>query len=87
MIPVALGPKPQILVDREDEWTYELLGYIESGENVPDSILRRYAHGEIKAAVKGETYEKCAYCESKIAHVAPGDIEHIKPKSKYPDST
>jgi len=32
-----------------------------------------------------ETHGKCAYCESKIRHIASGDIEHIVPKSRVPD--
>ena len=31
-----------------------------------------------------ESNGKCIYCESKIKHVDHGEIEHIKPKSKYP---
>ncbi len=27
---------------------------------------------------------KCAYCESHIAHIDYGHIEHFRPKSKYP---
>jgi uncharacterized protein (TIGR02646 family) len=31
--------------------------------------------------------DKCAYCESKIAHVAYPHIEHYRPKKKYPQYT
>jgi uncharacterized protein (TIGR02646 family) len=30
---------------------------------------------------------KCAYCESKIAHIEHPHIEHYRPKKKYPDFT
>lgn len=43
-----------------------------------------YKHPDNKLALKNSTFHKCMYCESKITHIDYGDIEHIKPKSKYP---
>jgi|TARA_A100000171_G_scaffold11625_1_gene9511 5-methylcytosine-specific restriction endonuclease McrA len=43
----------------------------------------RYRHPEIKATLKKETGYKCIYCESKIGHNSPGDIEHKIPSSKH----
>ena len=42
----------------------------------------RYRHPEIKTTLKEETGWKCVYCESKIGHNTPGDIEHKIPSSK-----
>ena len=42
----------------------------------------RYRHPSIKTRLKSETYGKCVYCESKIGHNTPGDVEHIIPVSK-----
>lgn len=67
----------------EGEWTDELMRTPESERTSLVSRLRRYAHVEIKAAVIADTHGECIYWESMIGHVAPGDIEHIKPKSKY----
>lgn len=36
-----------------------------------------------KSAVKADSFNKCAYCESPTAVVAHGDIEHYRPKSIY----
>ncbi|MBU0754322.1 MAG: HNH endonuclease, partial [Planctomycetes bacterium] len=36
----------------------------------------------IKSKLKEETGWKCVYCESKIGHNTPGDIEHKIPSSK-----
>ena len=47
----------------------------------------RYSRPEIKAELIAETKGKCAYCESKITHIYPGDIEHIIPKSIFPRLT
>ena len=46
-----------------------------------DNALKKYGHGKIKAALVAMFHGKCAYCESKITHVAYGDIEHFRPKS------
>lgn len=87
MIRLQKGKKPAVLEKEAASWTKELLGLIRAGKPVPPTKLRRYAHPTIKAAVKQEAYEKCIYCESKISHVAPGDVEHIKPKSRYRELT
>lgn len=44
-----------------------------------------YRHPDNKKALVDASFDKCMYCESKITHVYFGDIEHIKPKSKYPE--
>ncbi|MDX2510310.1 MAG: hypothetical protein QNK28_12255, partial [Desulfobacterales bacterium] len=43
----------------------------------------RYRHPDIKTTLKNETGYKCVYCESKIGHNTPGDIEHKIPSSKH----
>lgn len=36
-----------------------------------------------KEQLIAETHDKCAYCEAPTAHVAWGDVEHYRPKSRY----
>lgn len=43
-----------------------------------------YKHVDNKLALKDACCDKCMYCESKISHTYFGDIEHIKPKDKFP---
>lgn len=81
------GPKPTILVEKEEEWTQELMKYVEKGEKIPDTTGGRYRHATIKEALLVETFSKCAYCESKITHIDHGDIEHIEPKSEVRNKT
>jgi hypothetical protein len=71
--------KPGILAENEAEWLKEY-------EEEPDSHTKRYRyrHAEIKAQLREETSHKCVYCESKIGHNTPGDIEHKVPSSKVP---
>jgi hypothetical protein len=37
----------------------------------------------VKEQLFAETNNKCAYCDASTKVVAPGDVEHFRPKSKY----
>lgn len=41
-----------------------------------------YKDKELVAALEAAFGAKCAYCESRFAHVTPKDIEHFRPKSE-----
>ena len=45
----------------------------------------RYRHEDIKRTLIEETGGKCVYCESKIGHNTPGDVEHKTPSSANVD--
>lgn len=68
---------PEVLLANHDEWIAE---YVADKANATKKY--RYRHPEIKTALKEETGWKCVYCESKIGHNTPGDIEHKIPSSK-----
>lgn len=51
----------------------------------PEVLKSNYKHAINKEALKNSTFGKCMYCESKIEHIDYGDIEHIKPKSLFPN--
>jgi len=87
MIYIPKSDKPEILEQKDAEWTNELMSKISNDEEVPESLKEKYRHPQIKEAVIKETRGKCCYCESKVSHVYPGDIEHIKPKSIFPEFT
>jgi uncharacterized protein (TIGR02646 family) len=40
-----------------------------------------YAHDSVKQALLAVQYGKCCFCESKVRHIASGDIEHFRPKA------
>ena len=42
-----------------------------------------YSHSEVKTALRKAQHDKCAFCESKVTHVSPGDVEHFRPKAGY----
>jgi len=85
MLPLKKGPKPEILKQMETSWTAEFLAALKAGETPSHAMRHRYRHPTIKSALRSETSDKCAYCESKIVHLYPGDIEHIAPVSKFPE--
>ncbi len=39
-----------------------------------------YADDSVKAALVTAQHGKCAFCESRITHDQPGDVEHFRPK-------
>lgn len=52
----------------------------------PRSLNRgNYKHSQNKKALEDASFSKCIYCESKITHTDYGDVEHIKPKSGFPE--
>jgi uncharacterized protein (TIGR02646 family) len=42
-----------------------------------------YAHRSVKEALIRAQHDKCFLCESKITHIAYGDVEHFRPKAAY----
>jgi hypothetical protein len=46
-----------------------------------DYYKTKYRSHSIKTILLKETYHKCIYCESKIGHNTPGDVEHKHPVS------
>ena len=50
----------------------------------PVALQTDYRHPDNKAALRTASADKCMYCESRVTQVYYGDVEHIKPKSKFP---
>jgi len=72
-------PPPRVLVENKDLWDSAVR------TDPSDHNKNQYRHTDIKETLLQETKSKCVYCESKIRHNCPGDIEHKIPKSKRPD--
>jgi hypothetical protein len=51
----------------------------------PVPLKTNYKHPSNKDALRRASFDKCMYCESKISHTYYGDVEHIKPKSAFPE--
>ena len=85
MIKLKKKDEPTVLKQNAAAWTKVVVNKLSSGTEPTKAEKGRYSHPEIKAALIAETHGKCAYCESKLRHVAFGDIEHIVPKSTAPE--
>ncbi|WP_409966917.1 HNH endonuclease [Bengtsoniella intestinalis] len=82
MIKLVKGEKPQELTDNAEKWTKEYCDCLAKGVKPSEGLAKRYNSPAIRKALEKETFEKCAYCESKVKHNSYGDVEHILPKRK-----
>ena len=73
-------PEPDVLASNNEDW---LDAY--KADKTSSAKKYKYRHPDIKSTLKDETGYKCVYCESKIGHNTPGDIEHKIPSSKNED--
>lgn len=85
MIRLRKNAIPREVAGKIIERAKRYLNLLENGGTVPEALASAYRDPEIKALLKAETADKCAYCESKVPHVDYGDVEHIVPKSVRPD--
>jgi uncharacterized protein (TIGR02646 family) len=84
MIKLTRMAVPNVLRTRVEQRAARLREILRAGNDPPQALLDSYRDPELKAHLVAEAHGKCAYCESKITHVYFGDIEHIKPKSRFP---
>ncbi len=70
---------------RVTERDNRLRQHLIQGTEPPQALLNAYRDPELKQHLVQEAHGKCVYCESKITHVYFGDVEHIKPKSAFPN--
>lgn len=71
-----------MLLDKGSASTLALCSLVEnaSGKELEfDKGL--YGAQEVKQALSRAQHDKCCFCESKISHVAFGDVEHFRPKA------
>lgn len=85
MIKLIKGPMPHVLQTKGAGWTQIVRDKLAANEPLTKTEKSRYSHPDIKAAILAETFGKCAYCESKLRHVAYGDVEHITAKNNDPE--
>lgn len=93
MIKVQRVAKPKILLTNETKWVEAIkkakqvhaANPNKENKKVLDSAIKKYNHTQIKQALLQMFNGKCSFCESYIENVDFGDIEHFKPKSKFPE--
>ena len=87
MIKVIKLAEPKKLQQEGQKWAKEYADLKNKGvadKDIPATLKYRYKEPEFKKVIVEETKGKCAYCEKKITPAFPGDVEHMKPKSKFP---
>ena len=77
MISKAKSPCPAVLAKSSAEWYDDY-----NADPTSNTKKTRYRHPDIKLAIRNETANKCIYCEAKVGHNTPGDIENIFQSSK-----
>jgi uncharacterized protein (TIGR02646 family) len=86
VIRIHKGPVPPTLQQNAAAWTEELLATLNGGQEVPREMWNRYNTSDVKQQAIADSHSKCAYCESKVTHVSFGDLEHMRPKKRFPSS-
>ena len=84
MIKLQRDPLPAPLEQRLADQSAKLKEHLARSEEPPSALLNYYRNPDLKAHLLSEASGKCIYCESKITHVYFGDVEHIRPKSRFP---
>jgi hypothetical protein len=62
-------------------------GDYDSGAKKFDFDSNIYGHKTVKELLIQAQHDKCFLCESKITHIAFGDVEHFRPKGGYRQSS
>lgn len=54
-----------------------------SGAKTFEFDSKIYGHKDVKSVLITAQHDKCVFCESKVTHIAYGDVEHFRPKAGY----
>src|SRR3954466_3803379 len=77
---------PSVLLTKGKAARAALEQRFDAGENnftSKDFDNNTYGHQELKASLIAAQDYKCCFCESKIGHIAYGDVEHYRPKAGW----
>ncbi|MBM3114545.1 hypothetical protein [Jeongeupia naejangsanensis] len=94
MIKLQRNPKPEIIINNEENWNEALKNaisthgsYSKIPKEIKEKLLIHYKHPSIKTSLFSSSFQKCAFCEAKPAESGNIEVEHYAPKSKHPDLT
>lgn len=81
--------EPESLKNNKKKWTEDLLHQLEMNKGkiskVDEQYKNQYKQDDVKEALKEMYGELCCYCEGNISLTGYEEIEHYRPKSKYPE--
>jgi uncharacterized protein (TIGR02646 family) len=78
---------PRILRERGQRTTEQNQSAFEAGTRTFEFDSSLYGAKSVKNALIGAQHGKCAFCEAKIRHIDHGDVEHLRPKGGFRQST
>lgn len=76
------GPRPSVLSTSGDRLRDE---YLEATREGQSSTPKPWQHPEIRRGLEDETNSRCVYCDSEIRSVAFPNIEHYRPRARFPE--
>lgn len=85
---VTRPEKPETLANNAELWTRELMEQIVqkgSYSKVNDIFKNRYKANDVVNSLKKMYSNLCCFCESQLGVQTYERIEHLKPKSKFPE--
>jgi hypothetical protein len=74
---------PAILLNKGKAATKQLLEEYDGGARQFTFNAGIYGAASVKAALGTAQHGKCAFCESRVTHIAYGDVEHYRPKAGH----
>jgi uncharacterized protein (TIGR02646 family) len=91
MIKLDRGSEPEYLTNNKTRWLRELTdaiakygGFSKIPPGERDNLIRHYKDKLIKSPLIESSHEKCAFCESIPGETNYPEIDHFKPKTRYP---
>jgi uncharacterized protein (TIGR02646 family) len=94
MIKLERQPEPQVMIDNKIQWQNDLQNaitkygsYKEIPEKEKQKLILFYRNDAVKNGLIKSSFGKCAFCECIPSEGGNIEIEHFKPKSKYPELT
>ncbi len=94
MIKLEREVEPQGMIDNKAQWQSDLQSAIAnygSYKKIPDKekqkLISFYRNDAVRDGLIKSSFGKCAFCECIPSEGGNIEIEHFKPKSKYPELT
>ncbi len=94
MIKLERELEPQGMIDNKEQWQNDLQSAIVSYgsyKNIPkeekQKLISFYRNDAVRDGLIKSSFGKCAFCECIPSEGGNIEIEHFKPKSKYPEFT
>lgn len=84
---VTRTTQPTSLREHADEWTKNLLEQLNvfrEVNKIPQKYTDKYRQADVQKELRKMYKKRCCYCESKIGAQTHEHIEHLKPKSIFP---